>query len=124
MTRTLALIAVLVAIVCQVYTQVTLKFQVARANGSVVEAMSGIAYFLELLTNPWVISAVAVSFVGMLAWLLALTKLELSFAYPLVAFTFPTIVLSSHWIFGELVSPARWTGVFLIVLGVALVARS
>lgn len=57
-------------------------------------------------------------------WLWVLARAQLSFAYPILALTFPVVVALSVIIFGEFISPLRWLGVGVIVVGVSLLARS
>ncbi|RME74574.1 MAG: hypothetical protein D6784_09595 [Chloroflexi bacterium] len=57
-------------------------------------------------------------------WLWVLTRAQLSFAYPLLALTFPLVVILSSLLFAEVVTPLRWAGVLVIVVGVSLLART
>ena len=59
-----------------------------------------------------------------LCWLWVLARAQLSFAYPILALTFPVVVALSVIFFGEVISPLRWLGVGVIVAGVSLLARS
>jgi len=59
-----------------------------------------------------------------LSWLWVLSRTQLSFAYPVLALTFPIVVALSTFFFGETVSPVRWAGVGVIVIGVSLLART
>lgn len=57
-------------------------------------------------------------------WLWVLTKAQLSYAYPILALTFPLVVALSAFFFAESVSVLRWIGVGVIVVGVSLLART
>jgi multidrug transporter EmrE-like cation transporter len=57
-------------------------------------------------------------------WLLGLQKLELSYAYPLVAFGYVLVNLMSTFFFKESVNTNRWIAVTVIGLGVILIAGS
>jgi drug/metabolite transporter (DMT)-like permease len=57
-------------------------------------------------------------------WLLGLQKLELSYAYPLVAFGYVIVNLLSALFFHESVNRNRWIAVAVIGLGVMLIAGS
>ncbi|MBV7327916.1 EamA family transporter [Chloroflexi bacterium TSY] len=57
-------------------------------------------------------------------WLWVLTKAPLSYAYPILALTFPLVVALSVLLFGETVSPMRWFGICIIIAGVSLLAKS
>jgi multidrug transporter EmrE-like cation transporter len=60
----------------------------------------------------------------MLAWLLALSRVPVSVAYPMLSLGYVITVLAAWLWFGEAVNAQRLGGVGLIVLGVFIVARS
>jgi drug/metabolite transporter (DMT)-like permease len=59
-----------------------------------------------------------------LCWLWVLSRVQLSFAYPILALTFPLVVILSALLFSEPVSPMHWAGVGVIMVGVSLLART
>ncbi len=59
-----------------------------------------------------------------ICWLWVLSRVQLSFAYPLLSLSFPIVVVLSVIYFAEVITPIRWIGVSLIVIGVSLLART
>ena len=57
-------------------------------------------------------------------WLWVLSRAQLSFAYPVLALSFPIVVALSALLFGETITALRWMGVVIIVLGVSLLAKT
>ena len=57
-------------------------------------------------------------------WLLGLQKLDLSYAYPLVAFGYVLVNILSALFFHESVNRDRWIAVGVIGIGVMLIAGS
>ncbi len=57
-------------------------------------------------------------------WLWVLSRAQLSFAYPILSLAFPIVVGLSAVLFSESISPVRWTGVGLIVVGVSFLSRT
>ena len=57
-------------------------------------------------------------------WLWVLSRTQLSYAYPLLSLSFPIVVALSAAYFGEVISPLRWIGVCVIVVGVSFLART
>jgi drug/metabolite transporter (DMT)-like permease len=103
-----------------VYCQLVLKWQVAGA-GTVPEDTAGrLALAIGLLVNPWVISALAAALLAAVSWMAALTKLDLSHAYPLVSLSFVAVTLGAAWLFQEPLTALKLAGVALICLGVAI----
>ena len=59
-----------------------------------------------------------------LLWLLVLSRVQLSWAYPMIAVSYVVVVFLSWLILKEHVSLLRLSGLALICVGVILVARS
>jgi undecaprenyl phosphate-alpha-L-ara4N flippase subunit ArnE len=57
-------------------------------------------------------------------WLSLLRMLPLGVALPLTGLTSVTIAVSAAWIYHEPVTPRRWLGTLLIVIGFAMVTAS
>ena len=81
---------------------------------------------LELLPAvAWVLGGLGCYALSMMFWLAALTRYELSMAYPLLSLSYVLVYLGAVWWprLGETVSYAKTAGIVLIVLGVVLVTR-
>jgi len=78
----------------------------------------------KLAVEPRVLAGVALYAASLVAWILALSRVEVSIAYPMVALGYVITVLAAWWWLGESVTPLRLAGVALIVLGVVVVAKS
>lgn len=81
-------------------------------------------FFLRVCSNPYVIGAACMTIVTTLAWILAVSRAELSHIYPFMALSYVLVAAFSWWIFNEDVNALRWGGVIVICLGVFLVSRS
>jgi len=111
---------VLATVVLTVYGQIVIKWKVVDA-GSFPDTWQERAWFLgRLLLNPWVMSSLAAALLAALSWMVAMTKLDLSHAYPFVSLSFVLVLLLSGLIFNEPVSWYKVLGVGLIVCGVAI----
>jgi drug/metabolite transporter (DMT)-like permease len=62
--------------------------------------------------------------ISALFWLVVLTRLPLSVAYPFVGVTYIAVVFWSRFVLGESVPALRWMGVALIAFGIAVVGFS
>lgn len=81
------------------------------------------AFLGRALTNPSVVLGLACAVFAALAWIMALSRTELSRAYPFMGLTFGVVLLLSALLFGERVPATRWLGVLVICLGIWLSAR-
>lgn len=63
-------------------------------------------------------------FSGALVWLVVLSRVPLSWAYPMLSLGYILVLFFSSVALGEHVSPARWVGTLIVIAGVWLVYRS
>lgn len=78
----------------------------------------------HVVSDPWMIAGVLLLIVFLAAYLTALSWADLSFVLPATAPAYILTVLLAKMFLQETVTPGRWAGTFLIVIGTALVARS
>ena len=71
----------------------------------------------------WLVVGLICYAISMLSWMFALTKYELSFAYPFLGITYVLVYLGAiYWDkIGEQLSWQRTAGIVLILLGIAFV---
>ncbi|MDR0407125.1 MAG: EamA family transporter [Holosporales bacterium] len=104
--------------------QLTLKHSV----GEIVNAMNGfklIDFFLNIVTNVYFLGGVFLFGMGSLIWTYLLTRLDISFIYPITAsITYALLIFLGWYIFGETLSPLRILGIVIILIGVCLVSQT
>jgi multidrug transporter EmrE-like cation transporter len=88
-------------------------------DGSSLSRMLPIVAF-----NPYVIGGLLVLVFSMGLHLMALSRVDLSFAYPFLSVSYVLVLLAGYLWFGESINAARIAGVALICLGTLFVARS
>lgn len=118
MTTTLGYFLVSLTILLTVVGQFLIKWQAGGAGPPPADLAGRIVFALELLTRPWIIAGLLSAFLASLFWMLAMTKLPLSHAYPFTAASFVLVVLGGAWLFSEPLSPTKLVGLALIVVGV------
>jgi multidrug transporter EmrE-like cation transporter len=115
----------IVSVACSTAGQLTLKAamtsigrigteQVADAGQTIMKAVKEPLLWLGLVLFG--LSAVF--------WLVVLSRVDLSLAYPLVGFSYIVVVGLSRFLLHEQVPALRWMGVSLVALGIALVGIS
>ena len=78
---------------------------------------------LHALVNPWVMAGIVVLISFMGSYMTALSWADLTFVQPATAFgNVITALIGRLWLH-ETISPTRWLGIALIVLGVGFVAN-
>jgi len=107
-------------IVLTVYGQLVIKWQVSRRGHLPTDLHGKAAFLFSLLLDPWVLSALLGAFVAALSWMMAISRLELSRAYPFVGLSFALVLSLSAVFFGESLTLAKIAGVTLVVAGIAV----
>ena len=79
---------------------------------------------LKLATEPHIAGGIGCYVVSVVVWILALSRVEVSIAYPMLSVGYVVNAIAAYYLFGEAVTPARLIGIGVIILGVFLVARS
>ncbi|HEX5167355.1 MAG TPA: EamA family transporter [Thermomicrobiales bacterium] len=121
---TMTLICILLSTLLGVGGQILLKQGMSKM-GEQSLAVGGLADIgLRIMTSPWVILGLMVYASGTFFWLIALSRVELSFAYPFASLSYVFILASAWALLGETVSILRLAGVVTICLGVLIVSQS
>jgi drug/metabolite transporter (DMT)-like permease len=61
--------------------------------------------------------------VSLIVWIIGLSRVPVSVAYPMLSLGYIVNAIAAHYLFGEAVTVQRWLGIGFIVAGVYLVAR-
>ena len=110
-------------IVLTTASQLIMRWQVSAATPA-ASAASRFDFVVSMLLTPWVWAAILATFLAGVAWMLALTRFELTYAFPFTGVTFALILLAGAFLFGEHVGPARIAGTLLVLLGLIVIVRS
>jgi len=79
---------------------------------------------VRILTEPFVLLGLFLYAVSTIFWLIVLSRVDLSYAYPMISIGYVLILVLS-WVFlSEHISLVRVLGVLLICGGVFLISRS
>jgi len=114
---------IFLTIVLTVYGQIVIKWQVLKAGSLPGLLPEKINFIVHLLFNPWIVSALFAALLASVFWMAAMTKLQLSHAYPFMGLTFVLVLLGSGVFFQEPVTTLKIVGVLLIVLGLVVASQ-
>ena len=102
-------------------------FLKAGTNATGVVTLTADDWFVtlaRLATVPPIVAGIACYAVSVVVWILGLSRVPVSFAYPMLSLGYVVNAIAAQALFGEAVTLQRWIGIGFIVLGVWLVARS
>jgi multidrug transporter EmrE-like cation transporter len=75
-------------------------------------------------TNPFVALGLFCYVVSVGIWILVLSRVEVSLAYPMLSIGYVVNALAAWWLFGENLTPTRIAGIVVICFGVWLLSRT
>ncbi|OGW34789.1 MAG: 4-amino-4-deoxy-L-arabinose transferase [Nitrospirae bacterium GWD2_57_9] len=79
---------------------------------------------MQVAGNVYVLAGLFLYVVSVAVWLLVLSRVEVSFAYPLLSVGYIVNAVAGYYLFQENLSLTRITGVLIIIVGVYFVTRS
>ncbi|MCW5858791.1 MAG: hypothetical protein KIS63_10900 [Caldilineales bacterium] len=93
--------------------------------GAVPGDLAALPAFLgAAFTNVKVVVGLASAVMAAVLWMGAVSRSDISFAYPFMALAIVLVLALSGVVFGEQVSTGRWLGVLIVCLGLIIAARS
>ncbi|MEW5890443.1 MAG: SMR family transporter [Pseudomonadota bacterium] len=79
---------------------------------------------LKVASEPHILGGVACYVVSLVVWIMALSRVEVSMAYPMLSIGYLVNAAAAWYLFGESVTVMRMVGIGVIILGVFIVAHS
>lgn len=110
------------AILFNIVGQLSLKWSMLHFKNFSISPFS-ISKILKLMIAPFSLIGIMFYAISAIFWMLALTKIELSVAYPMLSIGYILIFFISILLFNEPFKVIRLLGVLLITTGVYLISR-
>ncbi len=79
---------------------------------------------LKLMSGPWLWAGLFCYGISVVVWILALSRVDVTIAYPMLSIGYVVNALAAWALFGEALTVARLGGIGIIILGVYVLARS
>jgi multidrug transporter EmrE-like cation transporter len=78
----------------------------------------------RLAFEPHILAGVTCYVVSLVVWIMGLSRVEVSIAYPMLSLGYLINALAAWYLFGESLSAMRLAGIAFIIAGVFVIARS
>jgi multidrug transporter EmrE-like cation transporter len=78
----------------------------------------------KVATQPYILGGLTCYAVSVVVWIMALSRVEVSVAYPMLSIGYVVNAVAAYFLFGEALGAQRLVGIGVIIVGVYLVARS
>jgi multidrug transporter EmrE-like cation transporter len=120
----LAFVLVITGVLLNAAAQFALKASV-RDVGEIALSISGaVPTVLRLAAEPWLYVGLGCYVVSVVVWILALSRVDVSIAYPMLSIGYIVNALAAWAWLGESMNLAKVAGIGIIILGVFVLARA
>ncbi|OQA48353.1 MAG: 4-amino-4-deoxy-L-arabinose-phosphoundecaprenol flippase subunit ArnF [Bacteroidetes bacterium ADurb.Bin302] len=108
-----------------VYGQMILKWRIMKLNWSMPSTglWDMVVSYTKFLLDPFIFSGFASAFIASLFWMAAMTKFQITEAYPFMSLAPAIVFLLGIWLLGETFTWGKVIGLALIIIGVIITVK-
>lgn len=78
---------------------------------------------ISIFLDPYILFGIIMYVLSTVLWLIALSRMELSYVYPFISLTYILVLALSYLVLNESISLNKIAGSILIILGIILISR-
>ena len=112
---------VLPSILFLVAAQMCLKAAAVRLRDVRTRSAHKLALLRKCVLNPFIITAFFLYGIGFILWLIVLSRLNVSIAYPMMSLGYVINAIAAYFLFKEPLSKKSFVGIIIIMLGIYLI---
>jgi multidrug transporter EmrE-like cation transporter len=115
---------VITGVLLNAIAQLALKASVSETGVISLDLPSLLSSASSLIVNVWLWLGLVCYGVSVVVWILALSRVDVSIAYPMLSIGYVLNAIAAWHLFDEPMGPGRLIGIGIIILGVYVLARS
>lgn len=115
---------VITGVLLNAIAQLALKASVSETGVISLDIPSLLSSASSLIVNVWLWLGLVCYGVSVVVWILALSRVDVSIAYPMLSIGYVLNAIAAWHLFDEPMGPGRLIGIGIIILGVYVLARS
>lgn len=119
-----SLFYIFISIIFAVAGQLLLKKAMVEMGPITLTFGDFVPLIFRFITKPFIIAGLALYGIGTIFWLSALSRTELSYAYPMISISYVLIFIASWIFFHERISMTRALAMIIIIFGVYLISKT
>lgn len=119
-----AFFLILTGVLLNAVAQLALKASVNDMGAISVTMNTAVPVFTRLVGEPWLWVGLFCYGISVVVWILALSRVDVSIAYPMLSIGYIVNAIAAWQLFGEALTSQRMMGIGIIVLGVIVLTRS
>ncbi|MCF2133639.1 MULTISPECIES: SMR family transporter [Burkholderiaceae] len=119
----ISLACILSGVLLNTCAQLLLKAGVNAVGHFEFSAANIVPISVRLVTQWPIIGGLACYVVSVVVWILGLSRVDVSIAYPMLSLGYAVNAVAAWYLFGEVMSAQRLVGIGIILFGVVVLAR-
>jgi len=112
-------------LILTVYGQLIIKWRITKLNFELKDTEFGEKFMslLKLVFDPWILSGFVAAFVASLSWMAAMSKFEITEAYPFMSLAPAIVFILGVWLLNETFTWGKVIGLVLIMIGIVVTVK-
>jgi multidrug transporter EmrE-like cation transporter len=115
---------VLSGVLLNAAAQLLLKAGAGTLSGLQFTLANAVTIAQRIIFSVPILAGLACYAVSVVVWILALSRVDVSVAYPMLSIGYVVNALAAWWLLGEQLNATRVLGIAVVILGVWLILRS
>lgn len=115
---------IILGVLLNATAQILLKAGMTQIGHFEFSMANAVPIGFKVIGNTPIIGGLTLYVLSVGVWLLVLSRVQVSFAYPMLSIGYIVNALAAYYLFGEPLTSMRMLGIFVIIAGVYLVAQS
>jgi multidrug transporter EmrE-like cation transporter len=115
---------IVIGVLLNAVAQLFLKAGTTAIGGESMFSNGAGQAVLNVATEPHIIAGLGCYVVSVGVWIVALSRVDVSIAYPMLSIGYVVNAFAAWYLFGEAITPAKMAGILVIIAGVYIVAKS
>jgi multidrug transporter EmrE-like cation transporter len=118
-----AFLLIITGVLLNAVAQLALKASVNDMGAISVSFNTAIPVFTRLAIEPWLWVGLTCYGISVIVWILALSRVDVSIAYPMLSIGYIVNAVAAWSLFGEVMNTQRVLGIGIIIVGVIVLTR-
>ena len=108
-----------------VYGQMILKWRIMKLGFTIPDSgiVDKLMTLFKLVIDPFILSGFLSAFIASLCWMAAMTKFQITEAYPFMSLAPAIVFLLGVWLLGETFTIGKVVGLILIIVGLIVTVK-
>lgn len=107
-----------------VVSQIIVKYRMNIFGSLPDTVFDKVVFLIKALFDPFIMLSILLNLLAGILWMAAMSRFDISYAYPFMSISFPLILIISVYFFDESISVYKIVGLVLIIAGIIVTSRS